>query len=91
LINHQVGENIIFDAKYSLDLATMFYEDFARENTRINIGRDLAMFLLGNVDAPYYSKLDLEAKSKTDLFELCQDYELIGGADDLAQYIKRRN
>lgn len=71
------GENIEFSAKYSIDLASMFFEDFARENTRLSIGRDSSLFLLGDTLAPYFKKRDLEAKSKQAIFDLCLDLDLL--------------
>lgn len=82
------GENIELNCFYDISLAESFYEDFARENTRLDFGRDSVMFLIGDADKPYYSQLDLSAKSKQDIFELCQQYELINYSVALNDYKK---
>lgn len=82
------GDNLELHAFYDTSLAQSFYDDFERENTRLSFGRDSSMFLIGDAEAPYYSRLDLDAKSKQDIFELCQQYELIDYSVSLNDYDK---
>ena len=82
------GENIEFFCSYDLDLAQILYNEFESENTRLNFGRDNTLFLIGDVSAPYYSRLDLLALSKQALYDLCMDYELLGYSAGLDDYKK---
>lgn len=82
------GENISFNVSYDYDLASIYYSDFESENTRLVFGRDSHLFLIGEAEAPYYSKLDLEAKSKAAIFELCQQYDLLNYSVSLNDYKK---
>jgi hypothetical protein len=84
----RTGENIEFNCFYDSDLAQILYNEFESENTRLDFGRDNTLFLIGDVSAPYYSRLDLLALSKQALFNLCLDYELIGYSAELNDYKK---
>jgi hypothetical protein len=82
------GDNVELHCFYDTSLAQSFYDDFERENTRLSIGRDSSLFLIGEVEGPYYSKSDLLAYSKQALYELCQQYELIDYSVALNDYNK---
>lgn len=82
------GENIEFDLWYDLDLASIYFHDFEGETSRINFGRDNCAFLIGDAEKPYYSLLDLKAKSKQELFNLCNEYELLGYTVSIDDYNK---
>ena len=69
------GENIEFFCSYDTSLAQSYYDDFERENTRLNFGRDNSLFLLGDASAPYYKKSQFSTMSKKDIFELWLLYD----------------
>lgn len=71
------GTSIELSVGYDRDLASMYYEDFATENTRLEFDRDSSIFLLGDVTKPYYKKSELNRMKKADLIELDEQYELL--------------
>jgi|GEM_PF-6032958 len=80
------SENIQFSALYSYDLARIYFDDFQRENTRIDFGRDNSAFLLGNGEAPYYKKSELLKLKKAEIVELCQDFGYLSFYDSGQEY-----
>lgn len=81
------GENIEFWCHYDANLSAMYYDDFVREEaTRLNFGRDSTVFLVGDCEKPYYTKTQLKKMSKQAIFDLCQDYDLLGFSDDLNRF-----
>jgi hypothetical protein len=82
------GENIEFNVFYDNNLSQIIYNDFERENTRINFGRDNSLFLIGDCEKPYYKKSELLEKSKLELFYLCNQYYLLGHLTELNDYKK---
>ncbi len=82
------GENIEFSARYSIDLASMFYDDFQRENTVLRFGRDNALIILGDCEVPFYKKAELLKMSKQAIFDLCADYEIVYWYETPSKYLK---
>jgi hypothetical protein len=82
------GENIELNVFYDTGLAQMYYDEFESENTRLNFGRDSAMFILGDVSAPYYKKSLLNKKKKSELWALWLNYDL-GYDSDAYLYNKK--
>ena len=82
------GENIELHCFYDGDLSQIYFNDFESENTRIDFGRDSIMFLIGDADKPYFSELDLKAKSKQAIFDLCLDFNFIDYSVSLNDYKK---
>lgn len=82
------GDNIEFNAFYDYNLGQQFYRMFEEDNLRISIGRDNSLFLIGDYEKPYYKKAELLAKSKNELFKLCNQYELLSYSIELNDYKK---
>lgn len=87
------GENIDFNVFYDTSLAQFYFDEWLNgsdgyEVTRINFGRDCNLYLIGDADKPYYSKLDLKAKSKKQLFKLMLDYDLLSYNAELNDFKK---
>jgi hypothetical protein len=71
------GEAIEVSVFYDQDLSSIYYKEFEQENTRLSFGRDSSLFLLGNVDAPAYSKTELNKMRKCALVALDDFHELL--------------
>lgn len=81
------GEDINFLCHYDIDLASIYYDDFNRhEATRLDVGRNSAVFLVGDCHRPYYTKAMLRKLSKKAIFDLCEDYDLLGYSCDIDRY-----
>ena len=83
------GENIEFSCCYDVDLASIYFQDFVKqEATRLDMGRNSAMFLIGDSDASHYKRSQLKRMSKQSLYDLCINFELLGWSDFLNAYVK---
>jgi hypothetical protein len=82
------GENISFHVNYDHDLATIYYDCFESENTRLSFGRDSSLFLIGEAEAPFFNKTELNKFKKEALFNLCLDYEILSYNASLNDYTK---
>lgn len=83
------GQNIEFWCHYDVDLATIFYEEFVRtEAKRLEMGRNSALFLVGDSSANYYTKAQLSKMSKKELFGLCMDLDLLDWRTELNDYLR---
>lgn len=77
------GENIELTVSYDYDLARMYFNDFldgadGNNCERINLGqRDNDIFLLGDSSKPNFKKSHLAKMSKSNLFKMANDYDLI--------------
>ena len=81
------GESIEFRVFYDNDLSQIYYDDFEAENTRLNFGRDSALFLVGDSSNPFYTKYQLDAMSKAEVFDLWINYEF-GYSVAINDYLK---
>lgn len=82
-------------AKYSNDLNQIYFDDFKNEidNQSIwfcNRQTDYIVIFESEAlkDAPYYKKSVLSKMKKSELFELCEMFELIGYWQDEKDYLK---
>jgi hypothetical protein len=82
------GEKISFHVNYDHDLATIYYDCFESENTRLSFGRDFSLFLIGEAEAPFFNKTELNKFKKEALFNLCLDYEILSYNASLNDYTK---
>lgn len=83
------GENIEFWCHYDVDLATMFYEEFVgTEAKRLDMGRNSALFLVGDSTKPHYTKAQLSKMSKQELYGLCMDLDLLDWRTELNDYLR---
>jgi hypothetical protein len=86
------GENIEFDCRFDTCLAQIYFDDFAKgafeQCTGLNFGRDSTAFLIGDADKPYFKKSALNKMSKQAIFDLCEDYDLLGFSDDVNRFTK---
>ena len=69
------GENIEFNVFYDTDLSQIYYNDFKAENTRLEFGHDSSLFLIGDVEKPFYKKSQFSTMRKAQIFELWLNYE----------------
>lgn len=75
------GENIEFSVFYDIDLAGMYFNEWLEgaDGTQVNKislgGRDRYLYLIGESEAPYYKKAELNKLSKDSIFELWLNYE----------------
>lgn len=82
------GTNIELSVGYDRDLASMYYEYFATENTRLEFARDSSVFLLGDVTKPYYKKSELTRMKKADLIDIFDNFDLGYYNDELSKMDK---
>ena len=82
-------------AKYSNDLSQIYFDDFKNEieNHSLWLGDRKTDYLVifeseALKDAPYYKKSVLSKMKKSDLFELCEMFELIGYWQDEKDLLK---
>lgn len=82
------GENIEFNCFYDTCLSQMFFDEFASEAVRLEIGRNASAFILGDASKPFHRKAALREMKKDRLFDLCCDYEILSFYDNLKDYTK---
>lgn len=82
------GTNIELTVQYDNDLSSIYYEEFASKNVRLDFGRDSAVFLLGDVTKPYYKKSELNKMKKDELIDLDQKYQCLCPYD-YTEYTKK--
>lgn len=87
------GENIDFCVFYDTSLAQIYFDEWLKgydgtKITDIRFGRDCNLFLIGESEAPYYSKKELQKMSKKALFELMLDYDLLSYNAELNDFKK---
>ena len=87
------GENIDFCVFYNIDLAQIYFDEWLNgadgtKITDIRFGRDCNLFLIGESEAPYYSKKELQKMSKQTLFELMLNYDLLSYNAELNDFKK---
>ena len=71
------GENIEFYCHFDTCLSQMYFDEFASEAVRVEIGRNSSAFILGDASKPFHRKAALREMKKDRLFDLCADYDLL--------------
>lgn len=82
------GENIEFNCFYDTHLSQIYFDEFASEAVRVEIGRNFSAFILGDASKPFYKKAALQKMKKDKLFDLCADYDLTCWTANPSDYTK---
>jgi hypothetical protein len=87
------GDNVELNIYYSTSTASMYYDDFVNGAdgvpvTRLDISTGAPLYLVGDSTLSYYKKADLHKMKKAELFDLCNQYDLLDYNVDLNDYKK---
>lgn len=80
--------------EYDTDLAQMYFDDFVSETNTLRYGvRDFDYYVLfataEDKDKKYYKVSALRKMKKTDLYDLCVNFDLVAYWEDEKEYLKK--